>query len=306
MGEPVVVEVVRSGMVESEHLFDVAVVDAAGTLVAGAGDPDRFASYRSSAKPIQATVALECGFEPRDVRSLALACASHNAEPAHVDGVRAVLEAAGLSEGALRCPEAFPMRPVDVARAERPARILHNCSGKHAAMLATCVAAGWPLETYRDQDHPLQWAIRDRMRQLLGTERPLLVDGCGVPAFVAPLCDLARGFGSIADSKAADAMRADPFAVAGTDRVDTDLMTSVPGVVSKGGAEGLTCVAMDGYALALKARDGTSRGIGPAVIATMRMLGLAGHVPPALEHPAVLGGGRPVGELRVRSGPSRV
>lgn len=300
-GEPLVVEAVRSGFVESEHLLDVAVTDASGALTAFAGDPDRRAAFRSSAKPIQAAVAREAGWRPEDDRALAIACASHNGEPGHVEAVRALLAHAGVDESSLACPPGRPFRAEDVAEAGDPHPIFYNCSGKHAALLAACVAAGWPLEGYVAADHPLQQAIAARVAVALGVAVEPLIDGCGIPTFVAPLNAFARAFGGVAGTDEARAMRAHPWLVGGTERLDTDLMASAD-VLSKGGAEGLVCATAGGVAIAIKSRDGAARACGPALIHVLITLGLLDEAaaPPTHREPAVLGGGRPVGVLRAR------
>lgn len=303
--QPLRVEVVRSGAIESEHLVDVAVVDHAGILVAAAGDPSREAAFRSSAKPIQAAVSIACGWDPRDEAALAIACASHNGEAGHVEAVRAILDGAGVPIEALRCPEAYPFRPADIAGMEGPARVAHNCSGKHAGMLAACAAAGWPLDDYRAPDHPLQQRVRALMRELLGVEPRELIDGCGVPTFVAPLTALARAFTSVAGSREAAAMRAHPWLVGGTDRFDTDLMAATE-VVTKAGAEGLSCAIAGDLSIAIKVRDGAARARPPALLLVLSALGLvAEDLLPQHREPVVLGGGEPVGVLRARGGLAR-
>jgi L-asparaginase II len=304
MSEPFVVEVVRSGSVESVHLVDVAVVDGNESLVAQAGDPDTRAAYRSSAKPIQARAALEVGWTPADTRALAIACASHNGEHAHVHAVREVLSAAGVDERALRCPPDVPLSLEAALGIGVRAPIYHNCSGKHAAMLAACTAAGWPLETYLEPGHPLQVRVRDLVESLAGPVEGPLVDGCGVPTFTAPLRGLALGFLRIDGGDEAAAMRVHPFLVGGTSRLDTDLMSVAPAILSKGGAEGLVCLSAGGLGIAVKSRDGTARSRGPVALAVLRELDLIGDAElealPQHREPAVLGGGRPVGMLRAR------
>lgn len=304
---PLVADVVRGSIVESTHVADCVVVDREGSVVGSYGDPLRLAFFRSSAKPIQAAVMLDSGWEPADSRHLALASASHNGEDAHVSGVREMLAAAGLDESHLRCPEALPAEtaPEALAAATRPSRIQHNCSGKHAAMLATCVVRGWPLESYREPTHPLQQAIQETVESLTGSLLETAIDGCGVVTFAAPLTALARAFGAVRrDSyrRAAAAMQAHPFLVAGSNRICTALMESVPGAVAKVGAEGLICVAAGDLSIALKVRDGTSRARGPLLLHLMRVHGLLVESPEALapfDLPVVLGGGRPAGEIRL-------
>lgn len=309
--DPIAIEVERSGMVESVHLADVAVVDAGGVLVAWAGEPERVAYLRSSAKPIQAAVCLEHGWEP-EPEHVAVACASHNGEPVHLAAVRSVLHAAGIEEAALRCPPAWPLAPEAHGAVAGPAPVMHNCSGKHAAMLATCRINGWPLHEYRSVDHPLQRAVRARVETLVGRgSRKVGVDGCGVPTFALGLADAARTFVRFALSgaharRALDAMRAHPFLVAGTNRMCTVLMEAVPGVVAKVGAEGLACAFLPepGLGVAAKVRDGGIRAQGVALLASLRLLGVLGDPPPeALRphlEPTVVGGDRRVGTVRWR------
>src|SRR5690348_10518289 len=168
---PVVAEVVRSGLVESRHRGAVAGLAADGTQVISIGGTKAPFFPRSANKPLQATAMLRCGLE-LDGELLALASASHSGEDFHVAGVRQILASAGLTEDDLQCP---PDMPLDEA-AQRahlqagggPDRVHMNCSGKHAAMLATCVAAGWPTATYTDPGHPLQQAIAAQVAELAG------------------------------------------------------------------------------------------------------------------------------------------
>ena len=231
MADPLIVEVVRSGVRESTHVVDVAVIDEQGRLLAWSGDPEQLAAYRSSAKPLQARVSIEAGWVPPDSRAIAIACASHNGEPEHVSAARAILSECGLDESALRCPADVPLYLPAVMGVRERAPVFHNCSGKHAAMVAACKAAGWPLETYRDADHPLQRAVAALIGSVVGDVRATLVDGCGVPTLVAPLSALARGLLTVEGGPEVEAMRAHPFLVGGTARLDTDLMTAAPGFV---------------------------------------------------------------------------
>jgi L-asparaginase II len=308
--EPLIAEVVRGGIVESVHAGDLAVVDEHGGIVESAGDPLAVAAFRSSAKPLQAGVCLDAGWRPASDEQLAIACASHNGEPAHVATVRAVLAAAGLDEGALRCPPALPdvSVPEALASAERPAGIYHNCSGKHAAMLATCAANGWPFDSYREPQHPMQHAVLDRVETLAGALLETATDGCGVVTFAMPLAAMARAFGAVAREEpyvsAAAAMRAHPFLVAGTGRLDTDVMSAFPWITVKGGAEGLVCAAGRGVALAVKARDGARRSGGAFLFEALRRAGLVEEAPESLaQHvrPPLTGGDRIVGEIRIRA-----
>src|SRR5689334_11673289 len=183
----VLLEVVRNGRVESEHRGRLVLLDPSGEAVVSDGPVDEPVLPRSSLKPLQAVALVEHGYPGRD-GLLALAAASHDGEDVHIAGARAILAAAGLDEDALQCPRDLPSGREAllawVGGGGGPARVCHNCSGKHAAMLATCVASGWPTESYRDPAHPLQQVIRSRLSSLAGAAvAGVAVDGCGAPAF---------------------------------------------------------------------------------------------------------------------------
>ena len=194
---PLVVEVERSGLVESAHLVDVVVVSREGSVVASAGEPATIAYLRSTAKPVQAAVCIDAGWKPPNEEAVAIACGSHNGEPPQVAVVRSTLEAGFLDESELRCPPAHPR----AGPAGDPQPIFHNCSGKHAAMLATAVVNDWPRDSYRASDHPLQHAVAERLSSLAGKPAESVgVDGCGVPTFAYRLQDAARIFALLKES----------------------------------------------------------------------------------------------------------
>jgi len=306
---PLVVEVERSGLIESTHPVDVAVTRPDGTLVAWAGDPETVAYLRSSAKPVQALACLENGWMPSSVDQIAIACGSHNGEREHVDAVNAVLGEGRVTEQDLLCPPAWPAIPEAAAAAGRPARITHNCSGKHAAMLAAARDNDWPLVDYRAADHPLQRAVVATLERLAGRRaRHTGVDGCGVPTFAFSLAESARVFAQLAieGRRPLDAMVAVPFLVAGSGRLCTAVLSALPRVVVKIGAEGLACGVLrdEGLGFALKSRDGTQRARDVATIGVLGILGAVGDpLPDVLAphgDPAVLGGGERVGSIRLR------
>jgi L-asparaginase II len=308
---PLTVEIVRSGSVESTHLVDVAVVDATGALVASAGSAATLAAFRSSIKPVQARASRAAGWIPSTTEHLAIACASHNGEPAHVRAVRHLLASSDVPEEALRCPAAWPGPARTSAAAGRARRVQHNCSGKHAGFLAACAAAGFPLEGYLSPTHPLQTRIRDEIEAAAGMRSEVvLVDGCGAPTLVFPLTAMARAFTSVLDTDEAAAMLAHPFLVAGTERLDTSLLAS--GLVTKAGAEGLSCATFvaDGRTLgaSVKVRDGAMRARIAALVHVLTELGALdpGSIDGALAAPPTLGGGEPVGAARVRGSVTRV
>lgn len=277
------------------------------------GDVDTPVFPRSSNKPMQAVGMLRAGATLTGA-SLAIASASHAGEPMHVAAVREVLRGAGLTEADLRCPVDLPAHEGSVRDAFRdggPARVYMNCSGKHAGMLAACVAAGWPTEGYLDPSHPLQAVLRSAVEDLTGEPVAAVgVDGCGAPLLGFSLRGLARAFGRFVtaepgtpERRVADAMRAHPELIAGTGREDTVLMSGVPGLLSKGGAEGVHAAVLEsGAAVALKIDDGAQRPRMPVLVGALRRLGLDAPVLDTLAEPVVLGGGQPVGATRLRAG----
>jgi L-asparaginase II len=306
---PVVAEVVRSGFTESRHRGAVAGLAADGTQVISAGQTAVPFFPRSANKPLQATGMLRCGLD-LDGELLALASASHSGEDFHVDGVRKILSGAGLTEADLRCPPSWPLDPPTMRRlmasGEEMSRIRMNCSGKHSAMLATCVRNGWDPAGYLAPGHPLQQALRRTVEDLAGEPVTATgVDGCGAPLFALTLGGLARAFRELViaapgspERRVADAMRAYPEWTSGTIRDERLLMDAVPGLLIKGGAEGVDAFALaDGRAGVVKIDDGAHRGRTPVTVATLRLLGAA--VPDELATIPVIGGEAEVGVIRV-------
>lgn len=304
----IVAEVVRSGLVESRHRGVAVRVDPAGDPVWSLGDPTTVVFPRSANKPLQAMGMLRAGL-PLDGRLLALASASHSGESFHLEGVREILALAGLDESSLQTPPSYPLDPhvhADHLRAgggREP--ILMDCSGKHAAMLLTCVVNDWDTATYLAPEHPLQQLVTSTFVDLTGGPPAVVgVDGCGAPLLATSLQQLARAVGRIVQepggsdgSRLAGAMREHPEYVSGTSRSELQLVRAFPGLVAKSGAESVYVVALtDGSAVAIKIEDGGER---PLYAVMARVLELAGLEAPVLhERPVVLGGGRPVGEVR--------
>lgn len=306
--------VVRGDLVESVHLGHLVTLDASGTPARHRGDPDEVVFPRSALKPVQAVAMMRAGLEV-DGELLALAAASHSGEPAHLDGVRRILAGAGLDESALDNTPDVPLGEAGAAAfraaGHPPSPVAQNCSGKHAAMLATCVAAGWPTRDYRDPAHPLQRRIRDTVADLTGDEPAhVTVDGCGAPLFSCTLTGLARAFARIAgaaagtpEGRVAAAVRAHPWWVGGTGRAVTRFCEAVPGLVAKDGAEGVFAAALpDGRALAVKVLDGSSRPVPAVVAAALALLGAGSEAVAELGHTDVLGHGVPVGRVAVALG----
>ena len=292
------------------------VLGADGQLAWSAGEVSAPVFPRSANKPMQAAAMLRCGLD-LDGKLLALAAASHSGEDFHIAGVREILARAGLPESALQCPPALPMDDAAqreiLSRGGGPDRVHMNCSGKHAAMLASCVASGWPTGSYLDPSHPLQVAIRAVIEDLAGEPVAATgVDGCGAPLFALSLTGLARAFQAMvsapaaaAERRVADAMRAYPEWTSGTRRPERALMAAVPGLLVKSGAEGVDGLGLaDGRAVAIKIDDGAARARIPVTVAVLHRLGAAtgpGIPDTALDEIAgspVIGGDRAVGRVR--------
>ncbi len=309
------VEVVRSGLVEAVHEVAVVAVGPDGEVVAAAGDVERPFYFRSAAKPIQATVSLEAGADLTPTET-ALACASHDGHPVHVETVRGVLARAGLGEDDLRCPPAWPLSAVAARRLafaghRAPRRVWHNCSGKHAAMLVAAEAAGWDRVSYLDPSHPLQRRVAALVAELTDTSvEPVGVDGCGVPVFATSVLGVARAYLRLGSDprfrRVIDAMRRYPALVSGSGNPDAVIAVATGGF-AKRGALGCLGVGIPGVlGLAVKAWDGSSRAAGAAAAAALRWLDrIPGGGTASLrevEQPVVRGGDRAVGRMRVVGG----
>jgi len=308
------VEIVRSGFVEGHHHGSLVALASDGSVDWSVGDVVSPILPRSCNKPLQALAMVEHGLDlPPDL--LALACASHSGEAFHLDGVRRILASAGLDEAALRNVVDYPLdetaRTAMIRADEPPSRIAMNCSGKHAAMLATCVVNGWPLESYLDPEHPLQQAIIATYTSATGEPTTIAVDGCGAPLLSASLVGLARAFAMLATAtegpaaRIADAIRRHPEFVSGTHRDECALLRAIPGAIGKGGAEAVYAVALpDGRAYALKTDDGAARARPVVMAAALARDGVdvrGGVDTEAVRATGVhlvYGGGAPVGELR--------
>ncbi|MGH3135342.1 MAG: asparaginase [Gaiellaceae bacterium] len=264
--EPIVVDAVRGGVVEAVHrVLAVAVSD--GAIVESCGDPTLATFLRSSAKPLQALPVIRAWPELDDAE-IAIACASHLHRPDQLDPVRSLLAKAHATEDDLECgPE--------------PSRLEHNCSGKHAAMLALCLRMEWPKAGYRLADHRCQEAMLAEVAAAAEVEPssiPTAVDGCGVPTYALSLERMAHAFSRLESldggPRAADAMRAHPDLIRGPGQADTELMNLGRGWVAKGGAEGLLCaVSREGLGVALKVEDGSTRAVRSGLAAFLSRLG---------------------------------
>jgi len=267
MSAPITVQVRRGEVVESTHVVHaVAVRD--GAVVAEAGEPGRVAYLRSSAKPLQA-LPLVRARDDLTTEEIAIASASHLASPEQLAAVRSLLAKAPAGEDELECgPEPTPLQ--------------HNCSGKHAGMLALCRAHGWASGGYRLATHPVQHACLAEVASaadVAAEEIPIAVDGCGVATFALPLERMALAFSRFESLEGGDrvaaAMRAHPDLIRGPMAADTLLMRELEGWTAKGGAEGLMCAAGPaGLGIALKVEDGSMRAMRPALAELLRRLGI--------------------------------
>lgn len=302
-----IARVVRSGFVESVHHGTAVAVDADGDVVVSAGTPAAAIFPRSTNKPLQAVAMVRAGLA-LEGPLLALAAASHSGERYHLDGARRILAGAGLDPQALGNVEDLPYdeqeRQEWVRTGRGASRLAQNCSGKHAAMLATCVENGWPTTGYLDPGHPLQRLIAETIADLAGEPVTATgVDGCGAPVLAVSVLGLAAAFARIAtadpgtpEGRVAAAMRRHPEWVGGTGRDVTALMNGVPGLIAKDGAEAVYAAALpDGRAAALKIADGGQRARPVVLAALLHRLGVSAPVLDEQAGTEVLGAGMPVG-----------
>ena len=299
----------RSGVVESRHFGSLLALDSSGRAVLELGEPDALILPRSTVKPLQALACLTAG-APLAGPELAIAAGSHTGEDEHVRVVTAILDRAGLDPNALGCPAD---RPEDestfegmIRRGEPRSRIRMNCSGKHAAMLLACAVNGWSTDDYLDAAHPLQRHVLATAAELTGVPvEATAVDGCGAPLFGTTVRGIATAFRRLVTADAGEpagavaaAMREHPFYVGGSGHANSELMKSLPGVLAKGGAEGVIGVAgADGSAVSMKVIDGSPRATTLIALRVLEFLGTDISGARALTVLPVLGGGLRVGEI---------
>ena len=288
------VEAVRGQVVESSHKVHVAVFHAEQGLIASAGNPAHRSFVRSAIKMFQVLPFVEAGGVTHfglTGEELALCTASHGGEPIHVAAARSILAKARVTEAALVCGPHLPLHEATaqamIAAGEKPGRIHNNCSGKHAGMLACCVCQQWVTNGYHRPSHPLQQRIQStlaRWARIDTGDIEQAVDGCGLPTFALALDAVAEGCARLA-AAAADhttaaakifgAMVDHPEFVAGTDRLDTDLMRAAgKRLIAKVGAEGFYCAGVPEMKIgvALKVEDGARRAAEPALIAVLHRM----------------------------------
>ena len=303
MNDAVLAEYVRDGVVESVHRGYLVALNSDGSVNLALGDIEHLFFPRSTVKSIQGAAMVRAGLK-LEPRLLALGCSSHSGSEEHLSAVREILAMAKLDESALQCMLDKPLgEPERRAWGDKPAtRISMNCSGKHAAMLLTCVTNGWPIENYLDPAHPLQVAIKDELEALAGETITLTsTDGCGAPLFLISGIGLARAIRAITISvdpvhqSVLEASRAFPEMVAGKGRLTTQMIEAVPGLYMKDGAEAVEVASMpDGRTLVFKVSDGSLRPFRVLVHAGLKRLGIDSPY----EAENVLGGDRVIGTIR--------
>ena len=303
MKDTVLAEYVRSGVVESEHRGFLVALNADGSVALELGESSHLIFPRSTVKSFQAAAMVRCGLE-LEPRLLALGASSHSGSPEHIAAVREILATVNLDESALQCMLDKPLGDAE-RRAygdQAPTRIAMNCSGKHAAMLATCAKNGWSIDNYLDADHPLQVACREELENLSGEKITLTsTDGCGAPLFLISVAGLARAVRAItistdlAHTSVLEASRAYPGMVAGIGRLTTVMMEEIPGLYMKDGVEAVEVASMpDGRTLVFKVSDGSLRPFRALVHAGLKLLG----VESSYQGEPVFGGGKVIGEIR--------
>ncbi|MFF7762326.1 MULTISPECIES: asparaginase [Streptomyces] len=305
-----VAHLIRGGLVEGIHYGSVVILGRDGEVRFQLGDIEAAFYPRSALKPVQAVAMVRAGL-PLDGELLSLTAASHSGEERHLDGARRILELAGITEDALRNVPDTPFGPAVrdewIREGRGPSRLAQNCSGKHAAMLYTCVLNDWPLDGYLDPAHPLQQAIAEIVEDLTGQRiARVTVDGCGAPLFSVSLHGLARAAARITsaapgtpEARVADAMRAHPEMASGAGRDVAALMKAVPGLLAKDGFEGVEVAALpDGRAVAVKISDGANRARIPVAAAALARAGVSAELLTEFQGEALLGGGVEVGCVR--------
>jgi L-asparaginase II len=307
--DPVLVEVVRNGFVESVHRGRVAITNSDGSLASSVGADFAPMYPRSANKPLQAVGMLRAGLD-LDGELLALVCASHSGESFHLDGVRRILAMSGLDESALQMPAEWPLdqqaREDAIRKGVAKSSLAMNCSGKHAGMIRTTVLRGGDVTTYRDPDHPTQLSIVQAIDDLAHEQATnLAIDGCGAPLYAISLYALARAFGRIASAsegpehRVATAIRSYPEYVSGTRRDELELHRAIPGLMAKAGAESVYAIGLaDGRGVAIKISDGNPRARPVAMAGVLKRLGFDHETLDIHASGPVLGAGERVGEIR--------
>jgi L-asparaginase II len=296
-------EVVRNNRVESIHSGHLLILNSDGSKKFSLGDPDQIIFPRSAIKALQAAAMLRAGLKVTPAE-LALASASHAGSAMHREAVLALLDRYSLDESALGNSPDKPLDPQErlLWGEKKGSSLAANCSGKHGAMVVTCLINGWDLHSYKEPTHPLQRAIIAECEALTGEKiSEIAVDGCGAPLFPMKLSSMAKAFHTMIASsdpiyhQVIQASRDFPEMVSGAGRLPTLLMERVPGLFVKDGAEAVMVIASaHGEVIVWKMSDGTTRGASTLASASLLHLGVTVD----LEPENVMGDGKVVGEIR--------
>ncbi|MBA1335782.1 MAG: L-asparaginase II [Firmicutes bacterium] len=296
----VLTHVTRGGEIESVHRGNLVVVDRSGRIVYSAGDASGYTYWRSAAKPFQVLPMIEAGGVERfgfSEEEIAVMTSSHGGEERHIDAVGRIFKKMGCGIDKLDCGAAKPMHPAaarKLLQQNMPYEQVHNpCSGKHSSMIALALIRGYVVDGYVQPEHPVQKEMLDVVKDVSGIEIESIkigIDGCGVPVFGLPVYNMAKAYSLLADPETAggskrrdalktvaSAMSKNPFYVAGTGRLDTELIEVTNGrIIAKLGSEGVYCAAVTGAGLgiAIKIEDGNYRAIDPVIVELLRRLGL--------------------------------
>jgi L-asparaginase len=275
---PLEIHLLREGIIESIHQSQVVVADNRGRVLAAAGNPETLFFIRSAMKPFQALAVTTTGtmetFELND-EDLAIICSSHQGSIKQARQVFNILWRADIEPTYLKCP----------TPPNKDTALQHNCSGKHAGMLAVCKARNWNLDNYYHRNNPLQKLILEKIAELLSIPAEEIMtarDDCGVPTYALELRQMATLYANLASGNSIElekivrAMTNHPTMVAGEGAFDTELMNLTDGLlVSKSGAEGIQCVGNIGQnmGLAIKTMDGAKRAKYATTIHVLRQMG---------------------------------
>jgi L-asparaginase II len=314
-----IADVYRGDLIESYHLGDIAVVNAQNEIVSELGDGSKITYWRSAAKPIQALPILTSGAAEKynlTDKEIAVMCASHSGEEEHVEVVQGILDKIGLDQSALLCGTHRPFSKKSAnylcESGDKPTELYNNCSGKHAGLLTLCQFNNWSIDDYYKLEHPLQSLILDKISEITGYSREKIYtgeDGCGVVVFGLPLKNMAYAFARLANPQSlplkyreaaeriTSSMEKYPKFVGGSERFNTKLLYVVDRtMVAKSGAQGVFCIGVHekDIGIAVKVADGSSRGVKPATMETLKQMDLVTdrvldklkeyHYPPVENH----------------------
>lgn len=295
----ILIEVYRGEFVESIHRGNIVVIKSDGNILNSLGEHNYTTFMRSASKPVQAIAALECGIVERyglDLAEIAILMSSHSGEKIHIDVLNSILEKIGIEKDILHCGAHDPLG-IEAARelisnGLSPTMLHCNCSGKHLAQIAAAKIKGFSLEDYYRPNNGLQSFIRNTILQFSGAKEEQIhmgIDGCGVPVYCMPLENMALAYANLCNENFMDgrykksqnyvisAMTVHPEMIGGRGRFDTGLMSRFGDrLIGKFGDEGIYCVGLigKGIGIALKIEDGHTRAVGPAVLETLRQLGV--------------------------------